>query len=66
MGAKMADIMKDNVEIYVRELISKEFDASSNNKENAIWDKRKQREMIWATKEKEIMTAQFLCACSRP
>ena len=49
----MADIMKDNVEIYVRELISKELGASSN-KEKDIWDNRKQREMIWATKEKEI------------
>lgn len=61
----MADIMKDNVEIYVRELISKELGASSN-KEKDIWDKRKQRETKWATKEKEIMVVQFLCACSRP
>ena len=36
----MADILKDNVQIYVRELIAKEFE-SNNNKDKDSSDKRK-------------------------
>ena len=49
----MADIMKDNVEIDIRKLVSKEL-KSNSNEENVLWDTRKQMETIWATKEKEI------------
>jgi hypothetical protein len=49
----MADIMKDNVEIYIKELVSKELESNSND-EKVLWDSRKQMEMIWATKEREI------------
>jgi hypothetical protein len=49
----MADIMKDNVEIYIKELVSKELESNSNE-EKVLWDSRKQMEMIWATKEREI------------
>ena len=36
----MADILKDNVQTYVRELIAKEFE-SINNKDKFSSDKRK-------------------------
>jgi hypothetical protein len=38
IGGKMADILKDDVPTFVRDLISKEFE--SNNKEKGFSDKR--------------------------
>ncbi len=48
----MADIIKDNIEMYIRELISKELDPH-RKEEKVLWDTRKQREMVWTTKGKE-------------
>jgi hypothetical protein len=48
----MADIIKDNIEMYIRALISKGLDPH-RKEEKVLWDTRKQREMIWSTKEKE-------------
>ena len=48
----MNDIMKDNVETYIREMISKEL-GLHRKEEKVLWDTRKQMEMFWSTKEKE-------------
>ena len=48
----MTDIMKDNVETYIREMISKEL-GLHRKEEKVLRDTRKQRGVIWSTKEKE-------------
>jgi hypothetical protein len=44
--------MKDNIEMYIRELISKEL-GPHRKEEKVLWDTPKQKEMICSTKEKE-------------
>ena len=48
----MTDIMKDNIETYIREMISKEL-GLHRKEEKVLRNKRKQRKVLWSTKEKE-------------